>query len=108
MSSHGKESYEGLLCGGSITAEKHILTAAHCTGGENVKDITVRVGDHDREREWNNAGQSVEIPRVRESKPLSCVGSKTNPDTLRIYWNVLIMIIIQISTDMIQILSRLT
>ena len=32
-------------------AEKHILTAAHCTGGEdgeNVKDVTVWVGDHDR------------------------------------------------------------
>ena len=43
-------------------AEKHILTAAHCTGGEdgeNVKDVTVWVGDHDREREWNTAGQRL-------------------------------------------------
>ena len=38
-------------CGGSILTKNWIVTAAHCVEGKSASDLTIRVGEHNLQRD---------------------------------------------------------
>ena len=58
---HGQPAMETQFCGGTVADALHVITAAHCTEGENAADIDVVVG---RTGLNDPVGQRVQVASV--------------------------------------------
>ena len=77
-----------LRCGGTLVGDRYVVTAAHCTEGNDASDLWVRVGDTSMDEEFEANSFTVEVSKKRQHPDYNSWTLENDIAVLELSWSL--------------------